>query len=87
MFVNSSMIEARPIRGDIELLEIPANDIAKGLGNERVVNMVMLGFFIKKTGLVSRDGIEKALEETFSSRGKALVTLNKKAFMEGHNYD
>ncbi len=87
MFLNSSMIEARPIRGDIELFEIPANDIARGLGNERVVNMVMLGFFVKKTGLVSRDGIEKALEDVFSQKGKAIVTLNKKAFMEGHNYD
>jgi 2-oxoglutarate ferredoxin oxidoreductase subunit gamma len=87
MFLNSSMIEARPIRGDIELCEIPANDIARGLGNERVVNIVMLGFFIKKTGLVSRDGVEKALEDAFSPRGKALVALNKKAFMEGLNYD
>jgi 2-oxoglutarate ferredoxin oxidoreductase subunit gamma len=87
MFLNSSMIEARPIRGDIELLEIPANDIAKGLGNERVANMVMLGFFINKTGLVSHDGVEQALEDTFSSRGKALVALNKEAFIEGLHYD
>jgi 2-oxoglutarate ferredoxin oxidoreductase subunit gamma len=87
MFLNSNMIEARPIRGDIELFEIPANDIAKRLGNERVVNIVMLGFFVKKTGLVSRGGVEKALEDAFSTRGKALVTLNKKAFMEGHNND
>jgi 2-oxoglutarate ferredoxin oxidoreductase subunit gamma len=87
MFLNSSMIEARPIRGDIELCEIPANDIARGLGNERVVNIVMLGFFIKKTGLVSRDGVEKALEDAFSPRGKPIVALNKKAFMEGLNYD
>ena len=87
MFLNSSMIEARPIRGDIEIFEIPTNDIAKGLGNERVVNMVMLGFFVKKTGLVSEGGVEKALEDAFSPRGKAIVTVNKKAFMEGLNYD
>lgn len=87
MFLNSSMIESRPIRGDIELFEIPANDIAKGLGNERVMNTVMLGFFIKKTGLVSPDSVGKALEDTFSPRGKAMVTLNKRAFTEGLNYD
>jgi 2-oxoglutarate ferredoxin oxidoreductase subunit gamma len=87
MFLNSSMIEARPIRGDIELLEIPANDIARGLGNERVANMVMLGFFVKRTGLVSVSGVEKAVEDAFSARKKSMVTLNKKALMEGHNYD
>ncbi len=87
MFLNSSMIEARPIRGDIELLEIPANDIARGLGNERAVNMVMLGFFVKKTGLVSVSGVEKAVEDAFSARGKSMVTLNKKALMKGYNYD
>lgn len=87
MFLNSSMIEARPIRGDIELLDIPANDIARGLGNERIVNMVMLGFFVKKTGLVSVAGAEKAVQDAFSARGKSMVTLNKKAFTEGHSYD
>jgi 2-oxoglutarate ferredoxin oxidoreductase subunit gamma len=87
IFLNANMIDARPIRGDIELFEIPANDLAKEVGSERVVNMVMLGFFVKKTGLVSREGVEKALKDTFSPRGKALVALNKKAFMEGHDYD
>jgi 2-oxoglutarate ferredoxin oxidoreductase subunit gamma len=87
IFLNANMIDARPIRGDIELFEIPANDFAKKLGDERVVNMVMLGFFVKKTGIVSREGVEKALKDTFSRRGKALVELNKKAFMKGHDYD
>lgn len=87
IFLNTNMIDARPIRGDIELFEIPANELAKRVGSERVINMVMLGFFIKKTGLVSREGVEKALKDTFSPKGKALVALNRKAFMEGHDYD
>lgn len=87
IFINANMIDARPIRGDIELFEIPANDLAKRVGDERVVNIVMLGFFVKKTGLVSREGVETALKDTFSRKGKALVDLNKKAFMKGHNYD
>jgi len=94
IFLNANMIDARPIRGDIVLFEIPANDLAERVGDARVVNMVMMGFFVvmmgffvKKTGLVSREGVEKALKDIFSSRGKALVDLNKKAFMEGHEYD
>ncbi len=29
LFLNSSMIESRPVRGDLEIVEIPANDLAK----------------------------------------------------------
>lgn len=87
IFMNKNMIDDRPIRGDIEIFEIPANDLAKSLGNERVVNIVMLGFFVNKTGIVSRGAVETALKDTFSRRGKGLVDLNKKAFAEGHDYE
>jgi 2-oxoglutarate ferredoxin oxidoreductase subunit gamma len=86
IFLNVNMVDTRPIRGDIEIFEIPANDIAKEIGSERVVNMVILGFLVKKTGIVSRKGVETALKDTFSRRGKGLVDLNKKAFMRGHDY-
>ena len=40
IFLNSSMIEARPIRGDLEIYEVPASDLAKQLGQDKVTNMV-----------------------------------------------
>jgi hypothetical protein len=39
IFLNSSMIEAGPIRGDLEIYEVPASDLAKQLGQDRVTNM------------------------------------------------
>jgi 2-oxoglutarate ferredoxin oxidoreductase subunit gamma len=50
IFLNSSMIESRPIRGDLEIFEIPVNDLAKQLKANKVTNMIMLGAFIKKSG-------------------------------------
>src|SRR3989304_440007 len=53
IFLNSSMIESRPIRGDLEIFEVPVNDLAKQLKEDRVANVIMLGAFLKKSQLVS----------------------------------
>ncbi len=86
IFLNSSMIEARPIRGDLEIYEVPANDLAKQLGQDKVTNMVMLGAFIKKSGMVSVDTLVRVLRDTFSSRNPGIVKLNKSALMLGYDY-
>ncbi len=31
LFLNSSMIESRPVRGDLDIIEVPANDLARKL--------------------------------------------------------
>ena len=35
IFLNSSMIESRPIRGDLEIFEIPVNDLAKAVEGQQ----------------------------------------------------
>src|SRR4030067_2430575 len=68
IFLNSSMIESRPIRGDLEIYEIPLNDLAKQFPGNKVTNIIMLGAFIKKSGLVSFDTMIRALRDTFGHR-------------------
>jgi 2-oxoglutarate ferredoxin oxidoreductase subunit gamma len=86
IFLNSSMIETRPIRGDLEIYEVPASDLAKQLGQDKVTNMVMLGALIKKSGMVSVETLVRVLRDTFSSRNPAIVKLNKSALMLGYDY-
>ncbi len=86
IFLNSSMIESRPIRGDIEIFEIPVNDLVKQLPENKVSNMVMLGAFIKKSGLVSLETMNRVLKDTFGSRNPAILKLNKSALLMGFNY-
>ncbi len=86
LFLNSSMIETRPIRGDLEIYEIPANDLAKQLGEDKVLNMVMLGAFVKKTGLVSFETMARVLRDTFSHRNPGILKLNKSALSLGFDY-
>jgi len=86
IFLNSTMIESRPIRGDLEIYEIPVNDLAKQFPGNRVSNMIMLGAFIKKAGLVSLETMVRALKDTFSNKNPSIFKSNKTALQLGYNY-
>ena len=86
LFLNSSMIESRPARGDLEVYEIPANDLAKQLQEDKVTNMVMLGAFIKRSGLVSFETMEPVLKDTFAHRKPGILKLNNAALLLGYDY-
>jgi 2-oxoglutarate ferredoxin oxidoreductase subunit gamma len=83
-FLNSSIIQVRPSRKDIEMYEIPAGEIATGLGNPRVQNVVMMGAYIRKTGLVSPDGYLKSLKQIMGEKKKSVLDVNRKAFTAGY---
>jgi len=86
IFLNSSMIESRPVRGDLEVYEIPVNDLAKQFPGNKVSNMIMLGAFIKKTGLVSLDTMTHVIKETFGSKNPEIIKFNKSALQLGFAY-
>ena len=59
IFINSSLIDEEPKRDDIEVYSIKANEIAEGLNNSKVANMVILGAVIDNTGIVKRESVER----------------------------
>jgi len=83
LFVNSSLVEAEILRGDIEVVSVPANSIAEELGSPRSANIVMLGAFIKKSNLVSVPSVIEALKTTLKNRQK-LIDVNKRALTAGY---
>jgi 2-oxoglutarate ferredoxin oxidoreductase subunit gamma len=83
IFVNSSLIEKKVSRTDIEEVRIQANDIAEELGSSRAANMVMLGSVLKKTGAVELDYAVTGLDKVLSERAMALLDINKKALGRG----
>lgn len=83
IFVNSSLIDKKVSRTDIEEVRIQANDLAEELGSSRAANMVMLGAVLKKTGAVKLDATVKSLEKVLSERAMALLDVNKKALAKG----
>jgi 2-oxoglutarate ferredoxin oxidoreductase subunit gamma len=79
LFVNTSLIKCRPSRSDVEIYNVDATEIALGLHNEKVSNMVILGAVVNKTGMVKPESIEKVMEKLFTGGKSKLLFLNKKA--------
>ena len=83
LFLNSTMIDEVPSRGDIEYVMVDAGNLAEGIGDMRTANMVMLGAFIKKGNLVSMDAATGGLKEIFQGKDK-VIEMNLKALMLGY---
>lgn len=83
LFINSSLVEADVLRGDIELVKVPANKIAEDMANARSANMVMLGAFTKKTNLVTLSSIIDGLAQILKNK-KDLIAINEKALRAGY---
>ena len=52
LFLNSDLISEAPQRDDIKVVRVPCNSLAHDMGNDRVLNMVMLGAMGAVTGIV-----------------------------------
>ncbi len=84
LLVNTSLIERKPTRNDVTVIEVPANQIANELGNRRGANMVALGAYLGATDAVSVDGIVEVIRETFAAK-PGVVDVNINALHRGHD--
>ena len=84
LLVNTSLIDRKTSRDDIVVVEVPANEIAKELGNPRGANMVALGAYLGATGAVSVEEVEKVIRETFAAKPK-VVDVNIEALHRGYD--
>jgi 2-oxoglutarate ferredoxin oxidoreductase subunit gamma len=83
VFLNEDLVELWPKRGDVEVVAIPVNTIAERLGSVRSANMVMIGAFAQKTGLVSLKSLIKSVKEIFATKGSKVHKINSLAIKEG----
>ena len=81
MMLNSSMVNTKPSRTDIRIVEVPVTDAAKEVGNQKVANMVMLGAYLQVTGAVNDESILSALAD--HGVRADLIELNRKALLAG----
>ena len=86
IILNSSLIDMEPARDDLEVIKVPANDIAKKLGSDRTINMIMLGAFVTKTKITTRESIMKGLSEIVKGKKASVMELNQKGLDIGAEY-
>lgn len=85
LYVNSSMVEREVARQDLEVIKIPANQIAVELGSNKIANMVMLGAYVQREDVVNMDSVKAALPQILPARRHDLIPLNEKALEEGQD--
>ena len=84
--LNSSLAGREVKMKDIQVLKIPATDLANELGNTRVANLILIGAFIKKTNILDLNKVIEILPKSFPKHKQDLIEINKKALMKGAEF-
>ncbi len=84
LFIDSTQVgNVDPAQTTGTIIQIPATQMAREIGNERVTNMIMLGAAIQKTGIVKMASAVKVLGKVFKGLRKDLIYVNEKALSTG----
>ncbi len=86
IFVDSSLIERKVERDDVETYYIPATKMASDEGLTGLANMIMIGHMIAKSGIIPEENIEKAMQKVVPATKKNMFDLNMKAVKLGFEY-
>lgn len=86
IYYDSSLIDKKVERTDIGVYAIPATKLASEEGLSGLANMIILGLFVKHSGVIPSENIEKAMQKVVSAKKKELYDLNMKALSIGMNY-
>lgn len=83
VFVDSSLVDVRSERTDIQTFYVPASELARKAGDGKLSNMVLIGKVLAETGLFTIEEIEAVLDHVIPEKRAALRELNKKALRAG----
>jgi 2-oxoisovalerate ferredoxin oxidoreductase beta subunit len=84
IIVNSSLINRNVKRNDVEVLYVPATEIADELGNTKATNLVLYGAYIAKSKILSQECALFTANETVKK--KEFIKVNEEAFRRGMEY-
>ena len=86
IFVDSSLIARKVRRADVDVVYIPATQMATEMEATSLANMIMLGAIVEKLGCVKSETMLDALKHTISARKANLLDLNLKAVEAGRRF-
>lgn len=86
IFVDSTLIERKVKRDDVNVVYIPSTKMAADNGFPTLANMIMAGKVLKTMDSVSSDSVDAALKKVISAKRADMMEVNKKAIQLGSNY-
>lgn len=86
VFIDSTLIERKCLRDDVDAYYIPATQLAADAGMPKLANIIICGKVIRETGICSMENTDSILEKCVPATKKQLIELNRKALDIGYNY-
>ena len=86
IYVDSTLIDTKIERTDVEVFYIPATQLAKDNGIATLANMVIVGHLLEHNPELSFDGVEAVVKKIVPPTKASLVELNMNALNLGKSY-
>ncbi len=85
IYVDSSLIDAKVERTDVQVFYVPATQMAKDAGIATLANMIITGALLENHPELSFEGTDTVVSKLVPPKKAALVELNMKALEMGRN--
>ena len=86
IFVDSTLIDKKVARDDVEVYYIPATQMAYDNNMKTLANMIITGKVLKEVDGFSMDNTEAALKKVVSARHQDLLGVNINAVKTGYEF-
>ena len=86
IYVDSSLIEVKVERTDVDVFYIPATQMAKDAQISSLANMIIIGHLLENNPELCFNGTDAVVSKLVPPTKAALVELNMKALELGKNY-
>ena len=86
IYLDSTLIDAKVERTDVEVFYIPATSMAKEAGIATLANMIIVGHLLENHPELNFEGTEAVVNKLVPAKKAALIELNMKALTMGKEY-
>jgi len=86
VYLDSSLIDAKVERTDVQVFYIPATQMAKDNGISSLANMIIVGHLLQNQPELDFAGAAETVTELVPPKKAALIELNMKALNLGKEY-
>ena len=86
IILDSTLINAKVERTDVEVFYVPATQMAKDAGFSTLANMILAGKVLKETANVAWEGNKETLEAFIPAKKANLIDVNCKALQLGYDF-
>ena len=86
IYVDSSLIDVKVERTDVEVFYIPATQLAKDNGIATLANMIIIGNLLQNHPELDFEGAAQTVEHLVPPKKAALIELNMKALNLGKDH-